>query len=176
MPFLAFIFGFGMFASIGLPGFANFASELMVFFGAFHYQAGMLSSDLMAVYRTSGARVTSLSGLDYHQIATICALWGVVVSAVYMLRAYRKIFLGAARQGEMVRAGVSETPTTDLRGGARWALGLLVVGLVVVGFRPQIMVNLLKPSLTLPGPSVEATTGLVPGVERMPVAIQAVRG
>ena len=32
MPFLTLIFGLAMFASIGLPGFANFASELMVFF------------------------------------------------------------------------------------------------------------------------------------------------
>jgi NADH-quinone oxidoreductase subunit M len=35
MPLLSFLFGLATFASIGLPGFANFASELLVFFGAF---------------------------------------------------------------------------------------------------------------------------------------------
>ena len=35
MPVLGFAFGLAAFASIGLPGFANFASEILVFFGAF---------------------------------------------------------------------------------------------------------------------------------------------
>ena len=35
VPRLGLLFGFAAFASIGLPGFANFASEIMVFFGAF---------------------------------------------------------------------------------------------------------------------------------------------
>src|SRR5437868_4852845 len=42
MPLAAFAFGLGVFAAIGLPGFANFAAEIMVLFGAFqngfHYQ------------------------------------------------------------------------------------------------------------------------------------------
>src|SRR3984957_19518800 len=35
MPLLSFLFGLALYASIGLPGFANFPSELLVFFGAF---------------------------------------------------------------------------------------------------------------------------------------------
>ena len=72
---------FAAFASIGLPGFANFASEMMVFFGAFR--------------PTLGRRRTSTR----FQLATIFALWGVVISAVYMLRAYRAIFFGTAASG-----------------------------------------------------------------------------
>src|SRR6185503_20309586 len=56
LPFLSVAFGFAAFASIGLPGFANFASELLVFFGAFGSGA-------------AGAKFTSI------QIATVCALW-----------------------------------------------------------------------------------------------------
>ena len=75
MPTLCFVFGLATFASIGLPGFANFASELLVFFGAFKNS-------------TPGA------GFNEFQIVGTIALWGVVISAVYMLRAYRAIFMG----------------------------------------------------------------------------------
>ena len=84
MPYLALVFGLGMFASIGLPGFANFASEVMVFFGAFAAEAHLVK----------GTTYFNSSIFDRHQLATIIALWGVVMSAVYMLRAYRRIFLG----------------------------------------------------------------------------------
>ena len=83
MPFLTLIFGLGMFASIGLPGFANFASELMVFFGSFGSDSGRRA-----------AQGTTCTGSISHQIAAVCGLWGVVMSAVYMLRAFRRVFLG----------------------------------------------------------------------------------
>src|SRR5216117_432022 len=35
MPFAGLAFGLGVLAAIGLPGFANFAGEIMIFFGAF---------------------------------------------------------------------------------------------------------------------------------------------
>src|SRR5260370_18864434 len=35
MPFAGLAFGLGAFATIGLPGFANFAPQIMVFFGCF---------------------------------------------------------------------------------------------------------------------------------------------
>src|SRR6059036_1680089 len=37
MPFAGLAFGFGVFAAVGLPGFANFAGEIMIFFGAFKH-------------------------------------------------------------------------------------------------------------------------------------------
>src|SRR3989440_12498472 len=75
MPFAGLAFGFGVFAAIGLPGFANFAGEIMIFFGAFKHGWKM-------------------EGFHSFQIATVLALWGVVISTVYMLRAYRKTFMG----------------------------------------------------------------------------------
>ncbi len=175
MPFLALVFGLGMFASIGLPGFANFASEVMVFFGAFRYQASLLSSDMMSVYKTSGTHVTSLSGLDYHQIATICALWGVVISAVYMLRAYRQTFLGAVRSEVVGQPDLGQTTSRgDLVGSQRWAIGLLVAGLLIIGFKPQVMLDLLTPSIALPAaPAASVTGGTNPGVPSAPLAVQA---
>ena len=120
MPFLGFTFGLAAFASIGLPGFANFAAELPIFFGAFsHTNGGLIFSNF--------------------QITTIIALWGVVISAVYMLRGYRAAFLG-------------ETPKRwadlkDLCGCARPAILLLLAILLVGGFRPQLLVNLVTPTI-----------------------------
>src|SRR5438067_10010240 len=76
MPLAAFAFGLGAFAAIGLPGFANFAAEVMVVFGAFR--------DAFAFQH-----------FHWFQWATVLALWGVVMSAVYMLRAYRRTFFGS---------------------------------------------------------------------------------
>jgi NADH-quinone oxidoreductase subunit M len=63
MPFTGFVFGIATFAAIGLPGFANFAAEVMIFFGAFRTGAGWQRFHIF-------------------QVATVLALWGVVMSAV----------------------------------------------------------------------------------------------
>jgi NADH-quinone oxidoreductase subunit M len=76
-PKLAFLFGIAAMASIGLPGLANFSGEVLVFLAAFKTYNGT-------------------AGLGPVQIACILSVWGVVISAVYMLRAYRNIFQGPA--------------------------------------------------------------------------------
>jgi NADH-quinone oxidoreductase subunit M len=119
MPWAAFAFGLGVFAAIGLPGFANFAAEIMVVFGAFQ------------------------NGFDYQhfhifQWATLLALWGVVISAVYMLRAYRRTFFGSSAKSELV--------ITDIRSGFRVPIVLLVAVSLLLGFFPQIAVNRLMPT------------------------------
>src|SRR5256714_14734342 len=75
MPFAGLAFGFATFAAIGLPGLANFASAIMIFFGAIRNGWGM-------------------QRFHTFQIATVLALWGVIISTVYMLRAYRATFMG----------------------------------------------------------------------------------
>jgi NADH-quinone oxidoreductase subunit M len=119
MPLAAFAFGLGVFAAIGLPGFANFAAEIMVVFGAFR------------------------NGFDYQhfhifQWATLLALWGVVISAVYMLRAYRRTFFGNSAKSELV--------ITDIRSSFRVPIALLVAVSLLLGFFPQLAVNLLVPA------------------------------
>lgn len=145
MPFLALVFGVAMFASIGLPGFANFASEIMVFFGAF---VGDVNGGAHIVTVHGGPSAPGVH-LDRFQVATICALWGVVMSAVYMLRAYRRTFLGEP----LAVAAEGGPPLGDLLGNRRWALALLLVGLLTIGFRPSLLVNLLKPILTQRAPA-----------------------
>ncbi len=119
MPLAGLAFGLGAFASIGLPGFANFAAEVMVFFGAFHNGADMEQFHVM-------------------QIATLLGLWGVVISAVYMLRAYRAVFMG-----NMPERWAS---LPDLRGYFRLPITLLVAALLYVGFFPQMFVRILTPT------------------------------
>ena len=120
MPVLGFSFGLAAFASIGLPGFGNFASELPIFFGAFsHAGKGLAFSNF--------------------QVAGIVALWGVVISAVYMLRGYRAAFLG--------EPGNRWNGLADLRCCARPAIILLLGVLMVAGFRPQLFINLVTPTI-----------------------------
>ena len=120
MPFAGLAFGFAAFAAIGLPGFANFASEIMIFFGAFRHGWEMQRFHLF-------------------QIATVLALWGVVISTVYMLRAYRSTFMGTMpkRWAKLI----------DLGAGLRIPVALLVAGLMCVGFFPQTVVNIITPAI-----------------------------
>jgi NADH-quinone oxidoreductase subunit M len=119
MPFAGLAFGLGAFAAIGLPGFANFAGEIMIFFGAFK-------------------NGWEIGRFHIFQIATVLALWGVVISTVYMLRAYRKTFMGALNE--------RWNGLVDLRPGLRVPVALLVGALLSYGFFPQSFVRLVAPA------------------------------
>jgi NADH-quinone oxidoreductase subunit M len=68
LPFLGAALMMALFAGCGLPGFANFAGEVTIFFGAF----------------------------KTYPVVTGIAVWGAsVIGAVYMLRAIRNILHGA---------------------------------------------------------------------------------
>jgi NADH-quinone oxidoreductase subunit M len=117
MPIAAFAFGLGAFAAIGLPGFANFAAEIMIVFGAFR------------------------DGFEFQhfhifQWTTLLALWGVVISAVYMLRAYRRIFFGPPTVLTLADLGVP----------LRIPIVLLVVSSLFFGFFPQTLVEKVAPT------------------------------
>ncbi len=115
-PGLAFLFGLAAMASIGLPGLANFSGEVMVFLSGFHdYNGGSLGCV---------------------QVATILALWGVVISAVYMLRAFRKTFQGP-------EASTSEG-ASDLSLFEKVPAILLAVALLVVGLYPNSLLCLIQ--------------------------------
>jgi len=118
MPFAGLAFGLGAFAAIGLPGFANFAGEIMIFFGAFK-------------------NGWEIGRFHIFQIATVLALWGVVISTVYMLRAYRKTFMGALNE--------RWNGLVDLRPGLRVPVALLVGALLCYGFFPQSFVRMVAP-------------------------------
>ncbi|GEP44022.1 complex I subunit 4 family protein [Brevifollis gellanilyticus] len=117
-PVFTVLFAFGAFASIGLPGLANFAGEVMIFLGSF-----------------TNFGSTSFGPLQW---AVVGALWGVVMSAVYMLRAYRSIFQGTAMAGHFV---------TDPSWSQRVPFVLLAAVLLVAGCCPWILLGLFKTDL-----------------------------
>jgi NADH-quinone oxidoreductase subunit M len=119
MPFAGLVFGFGVFAAIGLPGLANFAGEIMIFFGAFK-------------------NGWDIDRFHIFQIATVLALWGVIISTVYMLRAYRKIFMGALSE--------QWTAIVDLRFSLRLPIAVLLGALLCYGFFPQSFVRMVTPA------------------------------
>src|ERR1041385_8141353 len=119
MPFAGLAFGFGVFGAIGLPGLANFAGEIMIFFGAFK-------------------NGWTMDGFHLLQLVTVLALWGVVISTVYMLRAYRKTFMGTMREQWKELA--------DLRPSLKIPVTLLIGALLCYGFFPQSFVRMLAPT------------------------------
>ncbi len=124
MPSLGLLFGFATMAAIGLPGFANFAGELMIFFGAF----------------SAGDPIRNC--FNNFQIATVIAVWGVVISAVYMLRAYRRIFMGPIADKWKALPDIAPLPRLCITG--------LLVLLLVAGFFPQLLVSYIVPALNWP--------------------------
>jgi len=130
MPFAGLAFGLGVFAAIGLPGFANFAGEVMIFFGAFR-------------------NGWEIGRFHIFQIATVLALWGVVLSTVYMLRAYRKTFMGTIRE--------QWQKLPDFSPALRVPVTLLVAALLCSGFFPQFLVRNVAPTF---GTSLSANAGM----------------
>lgn len=118
-PQLCFIFGLAAMASIGLPGLANFSGEVLVFLAGFKNYDGV---EMGAV-----------------QIATVLSLWGVVISAVYMLRAFRTTF-----QGPLVES--SDAKLGDLSCNDRITGGLLSAALLIVGIYPNLILGLIQAS------------------------------
>ena len=126
MPAFGLLFGFAAFAAIGLPGFVGFPGELLVFFGSFIGGEPLMDS-------VNGVEIFRLNNF---QIASICAVWGVVISAVYMLRAYRRIFFGPLNDRW---AGLPE-----ISGPARVAIVSLIVVMLVSGFFPHLLIKFIE--------------------------------
>jgi NADH-quinone oxidoreductase subunit M len=126
-PRLAFLFGIVGMASIGLPGLANFAGEVMVFISSFK-------------------NYDPVAGLGPVQITCILSVWGVVISAVYMLRAYRNIFQGASVK--------ITKDAEDLDSNEKLPAVILAVALLVVGFYPNSLLRFMEEESS-PSPSTQ---------------------
>ena len=110
IPFISTMFILAAMASSGLPGFANFIAELLVFFGSWN------------IYRWSA----------------LAAVFGIVVTAFYMLRAVRTGFFGPLN------------PRWNSLEDATWferiPYFILVAALILVGCWPQLLLDLINSS------------------------------
>ncbi len=128
VPFIGILFVMMAMASLGLPGFANFASELMVIVGSW----------------------------ERYPIATILAVFGLVIGATYLLRTVR-----AAFQGPMDPRWEN---LQDAKGPLQRAPFLLLVGvLMLFGIYPLPLVELIS-------------TGIEPVVETLLAAEASMGG
>jgi len=123
MPVMSVLFGFAAMASLGLPGFANFAGEVLIFFGA---------TAALVMEHSSAALL----------IALIAAVWGVVLSSIYMLRAYRAIFFGTLSSHQ------EHFSLTDLTFSERCGVILLIITLIAVGIHPQWILQLVTTAIS----------------------------
>ena len=117
-PVLAAFFVAATMASIGLPGFANFWGELTVF--------------------------VSLWG--FSKWITAVAVSGVVISAVYGLRAAARVFFGP--QSDCFKKVVAEHPPVDLAWSERLPAIILLAALLFIGFWPKALTDPVNHALT----------------------------
>jgi NADH-quinone oxidoreductase subunit M len=116
-PVLAALFVAATFASIGLPGFANFWGELAIF---------------VALWQFSPA-------------FTVLAVAGVIISAIYGLRAAARIFFGPPTAA-LARV-TAQHPPVDLRWGEKLPALLLLAALLFLGFWPKSLSTPLNATL-----------------------------
>ena len=111
VPFIAACGVIAAMASSGLPGFGNFVAELLVFLG----------------------------GWDGYRVQVICGVFGVVITAIYMLRLVRGTFFGAPKP---VFTHVRDTSTPF----ARLPYVVLIVALLIVGCWPKPILRIIDAS------------------------------
>ncbi len=116
-PVLAGFFVAATMASIGLPGFANFWGEFTIF---------------IALWQN-------------HPWAVAPAVLGVVISAIYGLRASAAIFMGPPT--ESFQAASAGKPIGDITRAERIPAIILFLGLVLVGFWPRSISNTIDQQL-----------------------------
>lgn len=128
LPWLGFLFGLAGLASIGLPLLANFAGEFTVFVSCFQ---GWVPGAAAVEGGIPGTISGWFGGLGPIQLATVFALWGLVISAVYMLRAFRRVFEG--------EPGIAAERATGLSCSDKLAAVFLAIFIVVFGIIPFII-------------------------------------
>jgi NADH-quinone oxidoreductase subunit M len=108
-PVLACFFVAASLATIGLPGFGNFWGEFGVFL--------------------------SLGEQSEHRFFLGLAALGIIISAIFGLRAVARIFFGSSSDALTERA--SKTPIRDLELGEILPAGLILAALLFIGLWPR---------------------------------------
>jgi NADH-quinone oxidoreductase subunit M len=111
MPFLAATFGLAGMATVGLPGLSGFVAEFLVF---------------LSLFKTN-------------MIAMIFAAFGLVLTAIYVLRAMQRIFFGPFNE--------HYTELEDAKGVERWPLAILGLTTFLFGVFPGLLLQVSNPAV-----------------------------
>lgn len=133
-PVLAGLFLVAGLATLGLPGMSSFVSEFLSLAGAW----------------------------GRHPVYVAVATIGMVLAAVYVLRAYKRTMTGPVT--EQTEAHV----TTDATGREKLVLAPLIIVLLVFGFFPRPMLHVIEPA-------ARATMTQVGATDPAPVAKEGVK-
>ncbi|WP_438480050.1 complex I subunit 4 family protein [Oleiharenicola lentus] len=125
-PVLAAFFVAATMASVGLPGFANFWGELAVFVSLWNFSPAI----------------------------TAVAVAGVVISAIYGLRAAARVFFGPA--SEKLQQVTAQHPPVDLSWGEKIPALILIIALLVFGFYPKLLSEPVNDALKTPAAAAVA--------------------
>jgi len=116
-----------MLGSVGLPGLCGFVGEFLVLVGSYDHHA---------VATLQGAPVT----LPHPKLMTAAAALGVILSAVYLLVMFQKIFFGPIKHE-------SNKSLRDVTGRELGAIVPLVVMTVVLGLVPGPLLKRMEPAV-----------------------------
>ncbi|WP_308984604.1 complex I subunit 4 family protein [Thalassobacterium sedimentorum] len=109
-PVLAAFFVAGSMASIGLPGFGNFWGEFTIF--------------------------AALAETELTRWIVVPAATGIIISAIYGLRAVANIFFGQPKAAFVER--LQSDQITDLQAFEKLSAGILIAALVLTGIFPRV--------------------------------------
>ncbi len=127
MPKFSALYMVIMLGSVGLPGLCGFVGEFLVLVGAYDHHA---------VAVVQGAPVT----LPHPKLMTAAAALGVILSAVYLLVMFQKIFFGPVKH----KVNLS---LKDVSGRELGAIVPLVVMTIALGLLPSPLLKRMEPAV-----------------------------
>jgi len=113
-PFISSAFVIVGLCSLGLPGLSGFVAEMTIFMGGWE------------------------KGGAFYHIATIVACASIVVTAVYILRVVGSVIMGPLKVN-----GDKTITFGDARWNERLATVLLMIGILIVGLMPLLVLTLI---------------------------------
>ena len=118
------------FASMGLPGLANFISEALTLIGSFNADSLFSPSMITEMWFT---------GNNLFRICTILGALGVIITAAYLLWTFQRIFLGPLNEKYKDLLEINKREIFTLV-----PLSLLIL---ILGIYPSPVLKLITPSL-----------------------------
>lgn len=126
-PLFAGVFTLFVMASIGLPGLAGFVGEFMILVGSF----------------------------STHRWWAVAGTSGVVISAIYMLWAYQRVFHGP----EVKLDTIANPPPLELKRSQMYVLAPLIILVIAIGLYPTPIMNRISPTVDALVTHVRAASG-----------------